>query len=361
MPVTCSRASLLSALPSLTLAALACCTRPVLADPPAVATQHYDNLRTGANTREAALNPATVSSKTFGKLFTLMLDASVNGQPLYVPSLFIQNALHNVVFVYTSSAYGNNSPSSVYALDADNPNQSTPLWRHRLPFAAEWTTCTPVIDVSRKIIYLVTKTTDDNGPTYMRALNLLTGAELPGSPIQISASLPGTGDGSKNGVVSFDTTHANCRAGLVLVNGVVYCAFSHGSDSFPYHGWVFGYSYEHNSFTQTAFFCTNPNGGDAGVWHAGKGLVADAKGNLYCVAGNGTFDAAASLGGGIDYGMCYLKLGTPNLNVLDYFAAYDEKGNSDADLDTGGAGIVGIPGTDRLFGGGTKFGSVFLL
>jgi hypothetical protein len=59
--------------------------------------------------------------------------------------------------------------------------------------------------------------------------------------------------------------------------------------------------------------------------------------------------------------MCYLKLGTPSLNVLDYFAPYDEKGNSDSDLDQGGAGVVSIPGTNRIFGGATKYGSVFLL
>src|SRR5579862_16055 len=107
MPVTHSKAGLLSTLPMLALTALACCAHPVLADPPAVATQHNDNLRTGTNSKETVLNPSTVSSKTFGKLFTLSLDASVNGQPLYVPSLAIHGVLHNVVFVYTSNNTNN--------------------------------------------------------------------------------------------------------------------------------------------------------------------------------------------------------------------------------------------------------------
>ena len=59
--------------------------------------------------------------------------------------------------------------------------------------------------------------------------------------------------------------------------------------------------------------------------------------------------------------MCYLKLHTPDLTVADYFAPYDEKGNSDSDLDTGGGGVLNIPGTPMIFGGGTKFGTAFLM
>jgi hypothetical protein len=329
------------------------------AGPPAVSTQNNDSSRTGANLNETLLTPANVNVASFGKLGTLSLDANVNGQVLYVPNLTINGAVHNVIFAYTSNN-SNNSPCSLYAFDADSPTASSPLWHTKLPNSAEWTTCTPVIDLSATppTLYAVTKDTNDNGPTHLRAFDITTGNERTGSPITIAASVPGTGDGSTNGVVSFDTTHANCRPGLLLLNGVVYIAFAHNSDSFPYHGWVFGYSYNGSAFTQTAVFCTDPNGGEAGIWHAGKGLVADSNNNLYCATGNGTFDAAS---GGTSYGMSYLKLGTPSLNVLDYFTPYDELGNSDADLDLAGAGIVGIPGTDRIFGGATKFGSVFLL
>src|SRR5579859_5035599 len=127
MSVAYCRASLRLALPLLALAALAFPARPALATPPFVTTQHNNNLRTGTNSKETILNPATVNSSTFGKLFTLILDASVNGQPLYVPGLTINGKLHNVLFVYTSYSYGNYSPCSVYALDADNPKQTAPL------------------------------------------------------------------------------------------------------------------------------------------------------------------------------------------------------------------------------------------
>ncbi len=344
------------ALPPSLMALLFCGLLPPLwADIPAVPTQHNDNARTGANLQETILTPANVKSATFGKLFVRALDANVNGQVLYVPQLRINGAIHNVIFAYTSNN-ANNSPCSLYAFDADDPAASAPLWRHQFTNSAQWTQCAPTIDIANQIIYVLTKDNNDNGATRMRALDLLTGAEKTGSPITVAASVPGTGDGSVNGVVSFDTSHANCRPGLLLLNGVVYCAFAHNSDSFPYHGWIFGYHYDGTQFTQTAVFNTAPNGGLDGIWQAGKGLTADVNGNIYCAVGNGTFNPASG-----SYGMCYLKLSTPNLTVLDWFAPYDEKPQSDADLDQGNSGLVGIPGTNHFFAGATKFGSVFLL
>ncbi|MBV9851180.1 MAG: hypothetical protein JO250_16040 [Armatimonadetes bacterium] len=132
-----------------------------------------------------------------------------------------------------------------------------------------------------------------------------------------------------------------------------------------YHGWILGYTFDGSNFTQKYVFCTTPNGkagntpggADGGIWQAGKGLTADASGNIYCSVGNGSFDANA---GGNDYGMCYLKL-SPSLTVEDWYAPYDEAAQSASDLDLGNTGLVGIPGTNRLFGGATKFGSAFLL
>ena len=203
-------------------------------------------------------------------------------------------------------------------------------------------------------MYVLTKTdTDDTGQTFLHAFDITTGQEKPGSPVQVAASAPGTGDGSVNGVVSFDGPassgrfHANDRPGLLLLNGVVYAAFAHNSDSFPYHGWILGYQYDGTQFTQTAEFCTTPNGGDGGIWMAGKGLTADAAGYIYCSVGNGTFDAdTKGITAGTDYGMCYLKLRASDLTVVDWFAPYDEQGLSNADLDLGNSGRGGHPRHD---------------
>lgn len=347
-----SRSMLSALLTGLSLAAI----HSANAAPPAVPTQNNDNARTGANVSETILSPTTVTATSFKKLFTRSLDANVNGQVLYVPNVTIGGASHNVIYAYTSNN-SNNSPSSLYAFDADDPNASIPLWRHQFTNSARWTTATPAIDTATNTIYVLTKDTDDNGANNLRALDITTGNEKPGSPIAIAASVAGTGDGSSNGVVTFANSHANERPGLLFVNGNVYVAFAHNSDSFPYQGWVLAYSYDQTKFTQTAVFCTTPNGGDGGVWQAGKGLTADSSGNIYCSVGNGTFDVNS---GGIDYGMCYLKL-SPSLKVLDWTASYDEKSLSDQDLDVGSTGLAAIPGTNRLFAGATKYGSVYLL
>src|SRR5579871_5317744 len=348
------RGTSLRALASLFGAAILVWGGRSLAGPPPVLTQHNDNSRTGANLSETTLTPANVSG--LQKLYTISLDANVNGQVLYVPNVTIQGAAHNVLYIYTSNN-ANNSPCSAYAFDADNPS-SGPLWRHQFTSSAQWTTCTPVIDPSTNTMYVLTKDTTDTGKTRLRALDITTGAEKPGSPVLVGARVPGTGDGSVNGYVSFATYHADCRPGLLFLNGVVYIAFAHNSDSYPYHGWIMGYKYNGSRFSRVGRFCTCPNGGEAGVWMAGDGLAADSNGYIYCTTGNGTFTANTR---GTSYGMCVLKLSTPYLRVIDWFAPYDELGNSNADEDFGNAGVLGIPGTNRLFTGGTKFGSAFLL
>jgi hypothetical protein len=340
------------------IAAVACADAHwALAEAVPVLTQHNDNLRTGWNPDETVLTPSNVAPNTFGKLFTWQLDADVNGQPLYVPGVTIEGKVRNVVVASTSNN-SNGSPCSLWAFDADSYNAGKPLWRRKFTASAQWTTCTPVIDQGSNIVYVLTKSNNDDGATRLHAISLLTGSDLPGSPVLVSASLPGTGDGSVNGVVSFTTSHADERPGLLLDNGCVYVAFAHNSDSFPYHGWVIGYEYNGSGFARTAIFCTTPNGGEGGVWMAGQGLVADSSGTIYGATGNGTFDVET---GGLDYGMCYFALNPTDLSVSDWMAPHDESSLSNEDADLAGGGLAGIPNSNRLFAGGTKFGSVFVL
>ena len=150
----------------------------------------------------------------------------------------------------------------------------------------------------------------------------------------------------------------------MLVNGVAYFGFAHNSDSFPYHGWVLGFKYDpaQSKLVNTAIFCTNPNGGEDGIWQGGKGLVADAAGNIYFTTGNGTFDAnTKGISSLTSYGMSIVKVSTPALTVLDWFAPHDEANRSNSDSDVGNIGPLLNPNTSRVFMGGTKFGSSFLM
>ena len=100
---------------------------------------------------------------------------------LYVPRLAIHDALHNVIFAYTSNN-SNGSPCAVYAFDADSPTASVPLWTFLLPNSAQWTTATPVIDLAAHTLYVLTKMGSDSGIQQLYAIDIQTGRRRTGQP-----------------------------------------------------------------------------------------------------------------------------------------------------------------------------------
>src|SRR5271169_7039515 len=92
---------------------------------PGTLTWRNDNARSGVNSQELVLAPATVNSSTFGKLFSCPVDGYAYAQPLYVPNLAIPgNGTHNVIFLATEK-------DSVFAFDAD-ANPCVQLWQASL-------------------------------------------------------------------------------------------------------------------------------------------------------------------------------------------------------------------------------------
>src|SRR5437762_3877538 len=79
----------------------------------------------------------------------------------------------------------------------------------------------------------------------VHALDLTTGVEEFGGPVDIVATYPGTGDNSSNGNVVFNPSQYFERAGLALSNGVVYTTWTSHGDCRPYTSWVIGYD-EHS-------------------------------------------------------------------------------------------------------------------
>ncbi|MGB6687177.1 MAG: hypothetical protein WBE76_04980 [Terracidiphilus sp.] len=63
----------------------------------------YNKFRTGANTAETILTPATVNSaaKKFHKQFVMRVDGRIEAFPLYVSNVEIAGGTHNVVYVAT--------------------------------------------------------------------------------------------------------------------------------------------------------------------------------------------------------------------------------------------------------------------
>ena len=335
--------------------------------PLAVLMQHNDNSRTGDNLQETLLNTSSVNPKSFGKLGTLSVDGYLYAQPLYVQNVRVPgNGLHNVVYLATAH-------NSVYAFDADDLTAKQPLWKVNLGpsvpaaevYTTKWTdmrveigiTSTPVIDPSTNTIFVEAKTKEHG--TYVQrlhALDITNGAEKPGSPVEIKASVPGTGMASVGGQVAFDPIKQLQRPALLLANGTVYLAFGSHADSPPFHGWILGY--DAHTLAQTCVFNLTPNGDEGSLWQAGMGMASDPYGNIYAMAGNGTFDADK---GGQDYGNGILRL-TPKpggLTVADYFEPYNQASLSDNDLDTGSSGPLLIPNTNLLLGG-AKNGWLYL-
>jgi outer membrane protein assembly factor BamB len=331
-----------------------------LAGPAALATDvttfHNDVARTGQNLQETILTTANVNSSTFGKLFTDSLDGVVDAEPLYLSSVTIPGqGTHNVLYVVTEN-------DSVYALDAD---AGTTLWHVSVLETGETpsdprgcsqitpqigVTSTPVIDRSSGpdgTIYVVAMS-KASGNYYQRvhALDLTTGQEEFGGPVTVQATYPGTGDGSQGGNVIFAPAQYAERAGLLLLNGVIYTAWTSHCDARPYTGWLIGYS--ESTLAKTGVLDVTPNGNEGAIWQDGDGLAADPSGLIYFLDANGTFDTTLTAKGFPamgDYGNAIVKVLPKGgqLRVADYFNMYNTVSESDADEDLGSGGILVLP------------------
>jgi hypothetical protein len=324
-----------------------------------VLTWHMDNARTGLNSNETLLTPANVNTSGFGKLFSYLVDGYLYAQPLYVSNLTIGGAAHNVVFAATEN-------ETVYAFDADNFGNGSPLWQVSLlqageaplpggnPLPVQALTSTPVIDLTTNTMYTVTAQHPAGKADFFRlhALDITTGKERAGSPVVIEAAVPGTNSHSTNGVVSL-TTACLQRAALLLVQGTVYIGFSA-----CYNGWLL--AYDATSLVQTGVLDMSPNAdgygtfrGAGGVWMGGGGPAADSAGNVYLSTGNGPYD------GGPEWGDSVLRVNR-QLLVLDHFTPFDFNFLQCQDLDLSSGGVMLIPGQSKLVAGG-KSGEIFLL
>ncbi len=324
--------------------------------PTDVLTYHYNVFRQGYTAQETTLTTSNVNVNSFGKVNFFTLDGHVDAQPLYVNHQPIGANIANVLYVVTEN-------DSVYAL---NPNTGAQFWHVSALGSGEspsddrgcgqispqiGITDTPVIDKSaghNGAIYFVAMSKDSSGNYYQRlhALDLSTGAELFGGPMEISAMYPGTGDGSQGGFVIFNPAQYAERAGLLTYGGTVYIAFTSHCDNRPYTGWIMAYN--DRTLAQQSVIDVTPNGYEGSVWMTGSGLAADISGNIYFLDANGVFDTTLNSQGfpiNGDYGNAFMKLSTAEgqLAVADYFNMYDTVQESDNDEDLGSGGVIVLP------------------
>ena len=280
----------------------------------------------------------------------------MDAEPLYASSVVVPgNGVHNLLIVATEH-------DTVYAFDADT---GTTVWQNSMLMGGETSsdprscsqvipeigvTASPVIDRTRGpngAVYVVAMSKDGAGHYRQRlhAVDLALGTELFGGPVEISATYPGTGDGSNGTSVIFDPAQYKERPGLLLLSGVIYLAWASHCDIRPYTGWVMGYSA--STLTQTAVINLVPNGSEGAIWMSGAGLAADSAGNVYFLDANGDFDANLNAQGfpsNGNYGNAFMKLSTATgLSVADYFEMDNQQQENSPDTDLGSGGAMLLP------------------
>ncbi|MFM7320110.1 MAG: DNRLRE domain-containing protein [Armatimonadota bacterium] len=326
----------------------------------AVLTQHNDNQRTGHNAAEATLRPDTVAPGKFGRLFTREVDGEVYAQVLYVPGVTVPGkGVKNLFYVATMN-------NSVYAFDADDRDAVLPIWKRNfgpaVPQQDVQCCCrdistkigilsTPVIDPATGILYVLSrnKLTSGGLDTYrqrLHALDVATGADR-----ITERTISGAYRGAE-----FDPKIHNQRTALTLHQGKIYVAWASHNDCGRYRGWVM--SFDKTTLARQAVWNTAPeaDAGMAGIWQSGQGLTVDSDGYLHLMTGNGTFNAAS---GGSSLGCSFVRL-TPELVVADWFTPSNVDFLNAIDADLGSAGVLALPGGDRVAGIG-KDGRFYLL
>jgi hypothetical protein len=301
-----------------------------------ITTQHSDNLRDGLNATETTLTQANVNENQFGRLFKVAVDDQVFAQPLVVNSVTIGGSTHGVVYVATAN-------NSVYAFDAVS---GTRYWQVNLGTAfvvddagisctdtldSAGIMSTPVIDVAHNTLYVVAKTYVNGSASHsLHALNLSTGAEQSGSPVQIAA--PG-----------FNSAPAVQRTGLLLANGTIYFSFAGHCDQGSYKGITL--AYQTGTLAQVGVHDASPSDNGAGIWQGGNGPAADAAGSVYWVTGNGTWDGATN------FSETIIKANA-KLAMLDWHTPTNPSSLDAEDADLTSSGPLLLSGTALLVTGG---------
>ena len=345
----------------------------------------------GSFNQETTLTPANVNPTQFGEVRKLAADGDLAAQPLYVRNVDLggTNGVHDLLLVATEN-------DSVYAFDGAGTS-ATPLWQRNFVADANGgntnctaSTCvtpqadtqnvfggevgitgTPVVDPQTGILYVVAATQQNGVATdTLHAIDIRTGNDAAVGSAVISATVPGTGDDSVNGQITFSAINQLQRPGLVLSNGVLYLAFGSFDDTLPYHGWLL--AYDPTTLNQLGAFVSTPQyipdyykGGGGSFWAGGASPTFDTDGSFYVVAANGSVNEDT---GGSDYAESVLHMSFANgqFNVLDWFSPFNRACLDRTDLEVGSGGVALLPPAE--VGGGlslavviSKEGRLYLL
>ena len=324
--------------------------------------------RTGWDSNEPALAPAQVSASDFGQQFSVQLAGSIYSQPLVVGNTV-------VVTTEKANAYGISAAtgSIVWQRSFGAPFQSSTIGCGDLT-PDLGSTSTPVYDPASNTVYLTTKIADGVDPQhphwYLQAINPADGSERAGFPIVLQ------GAADNDPTVTFDPYLQMQRAGLLFAHGIVYIGFGSHCDLGAWRGWIAAVGVTGTPAIKSLFVTEAANGGGAGVWAGGGGLVTDgddANGNprVFFATGNGLSPAVGPGTSPSPYlGDSVVRVGlnaSGHLAAADFFAPSNAPtlDLNDADLGSGGPAALpdsfGTPSHPHLLVEDGKDGRVFLL
>jgi len=319
-----------------------------------------DSSSTSWYPNQPLLTPSAVAGGNFAQRFDTSLGGMIFAQPL------VNNG---VVLTVTENgyAYGLNATTGAQIWsDGFTPTATPAVQVSGTPPNTTTTTCgdigssigitgTPVIDPSTGVAYFVAaRGTGAGGATqyWMEAVYVATGLTPSFWP---SGGVLIEGNANNDSGTTFNGAYQTQRPGLVLVNGVVYAAFSSQCDFLPpagqgtYSGWLIGVNA--SSGTLTTLWASEIHGVDgAGIWQSGAAPVVDAQGDIYVITGNGwTYNTLPTPGPGnrsiTDFGEAVVELSTSTgiLTPVDWFIPQNAVALNSSDLDFGSGGPVALP------------------
>ena len=296
-----------------------------------VAQEHNNPSRDGVYV-DAGFTPAAVANQTRDLNFNGTISGNVYAQPLYIEG----GPNGPMVIAVTES-------NNVYALNATT---GTVIWQRNdigppvtsgLPCGninPAGITGTPVVDLTSRSLFFDALIDGTTKKHFIYSLNVDTGATRTGWPVDVNATATYNG-------MTFTSLVQEERGALVLVNGIVYAAYSgYNGDCGAYHGWVVGVNIKNP--TNVGAWATTASKG--GIW--GHGGVASDGTNMYVVTGNTT-----GTGGVWGGGEAIIRLqagpvwnGPPSIE--NYWAPTNWFALDNGDTDLGGvsATVIDVPG-----------------
>ncbi|KAJ3314470.1 hypothetical protein HDU76_002415 [Blyttiomyces sp. JEL0837] len=325
-------------------------------------TARGSNLRSGYFPK-ANLDPAVVSSNSFGRLFLTSLpiiNNQIPGQAYASPLVYTPSNAGQVVVVATET-------NNLYTVDATNGtliasrNLEVPFNVARDIQACgdltPWVgiTGTPVIDPDTSTLYAFTKTYStpngvgaDSGRYKLHAVDVLTLAEKPGFPVDLQGVQAGNDE-----TMYFEGGKVLQRPALMLMNNIVYGAFGAHCDLYNFTGWIIGVDKTTGSVVSSYSTTSGGKPNGAGLWMSGGGIASDQDGRMFVVSGNGESSPLQNPTDGKVtpspnvLGMSVIGVSvdktSKKLSTSDFFSPYNYQALNGGDRDFGSGGITILP------------------